>query len=363
MTRLRSPTAARRHGANVLLAVVALAVGVALCEVAARALWPHWRDFYSGHFQDLVWVPGFGRSAAGRAGFDGWFAQNDGDFRVRIQLNAHGFREAELPGEAGGRLWALGDSLAFGWGVERHETFAAIAGRIAGLGVYNLASPGANPCDYEAALARMPTGVRPRAVVVGLTLENDITRRPCARGNAPKAPPPGWREDADGGPRLVAAKLYLIEHSALYNAVVLAVKQAEPLRRALMAGGLIAAPHVVHGAPDPADSAASAVSTADEIAFLRSMLPASTPFAVLIVPARFDVRDSATPFVDLRHKVVDALKGRGIAVTDPTEAFRRAGFAAVHFHHDGHWSPLGHRIAGEAVASWLKPVLEQGGTR
>ena len=33
---------------------------------------------------------------------------------------------------------------------------------------------------------------------------------------------------------------------------------------------------------------------------------------------------------------------------------KAAGFSAVHFAHDGHWTPLGHELAASAVAEWLR---------
>jgi len=51
------------------------------------------------------------------------------------------------------------------------------------------------------------------------------------------------------------------------------------------------------------------------------------------------------------------LASRGIAVIDPYDRFVAAGFGPTHFAHDGHWSALGHRLAGEAAALWLAPRL------
>ncbi|MDP7242039.1 MAG: hypothetical protein QF639_04685, partial [Rhodospirillales bacterium] len=55
----------------------------------------------------------------------------------------------------------------------------------------------------------------------------------------------------------------------------------------------------------------------------------------------------------LRLAMREALRSRGIAIIDPYEGFVNAGFQATHFAHDGHWSALGHRLAGEAASRWL----------
>ena len=49
-----------------------------------------------------------------------------------------------------------------------------------------------------------------------------------------------------------------------------------------------------------------------------------------------------------------AIKAKGIEVIDPYKALKAAGFSAVHFAHDGHWTPLGHEVAASAVAEWLR---------
>ena len=83
----------------------------------------------------------------------------------------------------------------------------------------------------------------------------------------------------------------------------------------------------------------------------------NVPFAVLIAPARFELRDNDRFYTGLRRRLTAALRQRNIAVIDPTAGFMAAGFSPTHFVHDGHWSPLGHEIAGKAVAGWLREVL------
>ena len=79
-----------------------------------------------------------------------------------------------------------------------------------------------------------------------------------------------------------------------------------------------------------------------------------TPFAVLIAPARFEIRDRDPDYQKFRLEMVRALSARGIAVIDPIREFLSAGFQPTHFAHDGHWSALGHKIAARAAADWLR---------
>jgi hypothetical protein len=346
-------------GAAILLTVAAVIIGLGLCEVAARLLWPAWRDFNSARFQAFTFVPGYGMTVAGKAGFDGWFAQNDGDFRVPIRLNTLGFREPEPPGAANGRVWILGDSLAFGWGVKRSDTFAAVAARNAGITTYNLASPGANICDYQAAVARMPESAAPRAAIVAVTIENDIAPYMCPRGKGPSTPAPTNDGASNNTLSFAHVKLALLGHSAFYNGLAIGIKRIPLINRLLIRVGLVAAPHTRHGIIDPDKADDSITRTAAEVAFIRNRLPAGTPFAVLLVPSRFDIRDKAKPDALVREHLVAALHAQQLQVIDPVNDFRAAGFGPTHFAHDGHWSPRGHAVAGEALAHWLKNTLDE----
>ena len=69
--------------------------------------------------------------------------------------------------------------MAFGWGVERSETYTARLEHYAGQPTYNIASPGADICGYQKLLARMPEGIIPKAIVLGVILENDIGDYNC----------------------------------------------------------------------------------------------------------------------------------------------------------------------------------------
>jgi hypothetical protein len=342
-------------------AAIALAVGVMLavvaCEAALRIAMPHWREFYAGRFMQEAYVPGYGFVATGRPGFDGYFAQNNGDFRVRIVLNELGLRDPAPPASADGRIWVVGDSMAFGWGVEEDKTYASVLGRVSGQAVYSVTSPGADLCGYQALIARMPNGVRPRAVVVGLILENDMHLYDCPRGRAPASPPRAVRDDdADGsGPITFAqAKYVLTRESALYNFFAVAVKRIGALNEVLVAIGAIEREHRLRNRPDEEELAALIASTADELAAIKAMLPAGTPVAVLIAPARFDIRDADPVFRRMRLDMANAISARGLDPIDPFDGFAQAGFAATHFPHDGHWSAAGHRIAGKAVAAWIE---------
>ncbi len=343
---------------------MAFAIGCVLTVLAAegvlRLAMPHWREFYSGWFMRVIEVPGHGLLATGRPGFDGYFAQNNGDFRIRIRINEFGLRNPEPVEEADGRVWFVGDSMTFGWGVEQDEIYSAVTGRTVNVPVYNVASPGANVCGYQALVARMPAQVRPRAVVIGLILENDIfpydCRKKAAETEAARKKSSGGGTD---GPRTMRVRRFLTKNTALYNFFAVSLKRVAFIREFLTAAGLIAESHAYRLTLTDEEFDRAVDRTAAELDALRGQLSGGIPFAVLIAPGRFEIRDGDPFYRKLREKMGAALAGRGIAVVDPFREFRKEGFQPTHFAHDGHWSPLGHEIAGKAVARVLEKTLTE----
>lgn len=335
--------------------LVALGIGLimalAICEILLRIAFPHWREFYSGWFMTLVNVPGHPPLVVGTPGFDGYFAQNNGDFRTRIRINENGLRNDEPIEAANGRLWAIGDSMTFGWGVERNQNFTAIIGERARVPTYNVAAPGADVCGYETLAARMPESVKPSMVVVGLILENDLAAYDCERAaDRSKAE---MNSAADTSLSLMEVKRKLTEVSAFYNFMAVALKRVNLVQEVMIRLHLINEAHQDHAAAPEAGRSAVIDGTVTELARLRSMF-AGVPFAVLIAPARFEIRDGDPAYAQVRHDLVAQLSTRGIDTIDPFEEFQRVGLDATHFKHDGHWNAEGHKIAGEAVAVWAE---------
>ncbi|CCG41482.1 hypothetical protein PHAMO_280016 [Magnetospirillum molischianum DSM 120] len=308
-----------------------------VAEGAARLAFPRWKEFNAERVQTTVDVAGHGPVAVGRAGFDGWVAQSNGDFRAHVRINAAGWRDNEPAEAADGRLWALGESFAFGWGVETEESFGAIAARALGMPFYNVASPMADLIGGQALLARMPSTVHPRAVVLGLSVETDLRDY--------EHPP----EIATTPPHTATTRLKnAAKQSALCTLVAQVIVRVNGSNDAPVA----VAPRTV----DDNRIAAILESSLAKIGQIRAMVPAEAPFVVLVIPARDELRNDNAEYRALRLGLTERLKMQGIAVADPFEALAAAGEGKVYFRHDGRWSAQGHRLAGEAVAQALTPT-------
>lgn len=330
--------------------LVGLLILAVLSEILLRAFMPNWREYHSGRFMTVVNAAGGGIMGIALPGFDGWFAQNNGDFRVRIRINDAGLRNDEPVAAADGRIWVIGDSMSFGWGVERNESYAQILADTLKYPTYNVATPGSGVCGWQAIYGRMPENLRPAAVVVGLTIENRVVAYDCLAA-AQSAPKRG--QDYSYLFSSIGIKWFLTEHLALYNFITVSLKRIGLVEKALESVGVIAPAHLVRYHQDEAGIAKAVSTTADEIRRLRAMAPADRPFLVVLFPARFEIRNDDSHYRRLRVELAAALAARGIQTLDLFSDFKVVGFEATHFAHDGHWNVTGHRLAGRAIARWF----------
>lgn len=95
---------------------------------------------------------------------------------VTIELNDAGMRDeraAPAPGEA---VWlGLGDSMAFGWGVELEEAFYSRIEEALGVRLVNAAVPGTGPTDHLERLENLTGRWRARVVLEAVFVGNDFT--------------------------------------------------------------------------------------------------------------------------------------------------------------------------------------------
>ena len=342
---------------RLIASFVGLLLLVLISEGVLRVGMPHWRDFYSGWFMRTISVPNHGIVTTGLPGFDGYFAQNNGDFRVKININSFGLRNPEPVSNAKGRTWIIGDSMAFGWGVEQQEVYSSVIGKIHGP-TYNVASPGTDVCGYQALTARMPKNDIPRAVIVGLILENDILNKNCqAQAKAQMDLKAFLSKEEKKTLTWPTLKRQLTELSALYNFMAVGIKRIGLVREILTSLGIIRTLELEKGQFTAPEINASVKSTVSELINLKAMFPKRTPFAVLVAPTRFELKESTDYYTSLRLAVLRELNANNISVIDPYPQFQKAGYSKIHFAHDGHWTVLGHKLAAEEAAKWLKQNL------
>lgn len=148
-----------------------LAFGLILCEVVLRVFSrdesPLSMDIYQLDQQGvLVLRPGITR----RHLISEW--------NVTVAINAEGLRDRPSPvSDQRGRILALGDSFAFGWGVELPEAYLYIAEeslRQDGFRVVKAGIPGTGTSDQALWLRHYGERYAPRLVIVSLFVGNDF---------------------------------------------------------------------------------------------------------------------------------------------------------------------------------------------
>lgn len=154
-----------------MLMLVALGVSLLLCELALRLVSPGYLpvslDIYRLDDQDVLCLsPNLVRRHLTR------------EWDVTVAINAQGLRDRSLPvSDAGGRVLALGDSFAFGWGVELPETFlfrTEEALRPESVRIVKAGVPGTGTSDQLLWLRRHGESIRPDLVIVSFFVGNDF---------------------------------------------------------------------------------------------------------------------------------------------------------------------------------------------
>lgn len=159
--------------------------------------------------------------------------------------DAWGFRNPSAPGSA--EVVVLGDSQTYGTNVATSESYPAVLGRLAGVRAYNMGIGGYGPLQYLALLERA-LELRPRTVVVGLYLGNDVVdasryagleawaelRDPAVRYPASPGEQPRDFQEQGAAPNLAVALLQgAVERSLLAWRLTHAVKTRLRTTRAL----------------------------------------------------------------------------------------------------------------------------------
>ena len=258
--------------------VIGLVLLVFAAEGVLRLVMPNWQEFYNGRFMRIVQVPNYGSVAIGLPGFDDYFSQNNGDFRVHLQINDFGYRNPEQIEKAEGRVWFVGDSMAFGWGVKQSKMYSTVAGDLINTPTFNVASPGTNVCGYQALVARTLERASPSALIVGLILENDLNNYNCqadADKNVFKGSKP---KPVFNLKNISSLKVLLLKKSALYNFFAISLKRVAFINKGLIKIGLVAESHSYKPVKTMVGLDQALNRTAIELDNLRAQIPAKTSF-------------------------------------------------------------------------------------
>jgi hypothetical protein len=275
------------------------------------------------------------------------FGKLGGEFLVTVAYNRWGFRDPkDFAQSSTNDVFLVGDSFAFGWGVEQSNTFGAILEREMGTPVFNIAVPGGDFLDYDCQLKFAERHGGPvRNVILAVCMENDLLDYAKVDRAAFLAPPPVGKWSARR--RLCA---WLATRSALYSCAVGTLKNWDPLRKHLERLGLtcpmgdLDRPHVY----EPGMLAASR-DVLLEIAHRYNL-------TLLIIPSRRLWYGSNIAVEQRVHcEFVRMLQGAGLSVADMQPKLEASG-DPLHFFfkHDPHLNPAGHAAAAATLIECLR---------
>jgi lysophospholipase L1-like esterase len=373
-------TSRSARGATALLLLVSLAVCAVAGEIATRfqttRATSHRGDETKHHFNIFRSDPVL--SFALRPDWSG--VHEKFDFSVAVHTDAAGFRITGNPPAIdpprARRIIVVGDSFAFGWGVEDTEAFASVLER--GLArerpvqVINAGVPGYSTDQYWLFLHGRGFALAPDLVLIAecgndvpelasnrIELDearlpvrvSSLTRTITASGkmdfvNESLRSIPTFRFPGDG---------WLIDHSHLYNLVrfqsmrlwAAALEGRAQQKRAV---GELPAPEAPIPSLSPAEiERGLAGSEAFRLAYR----------AYLIAAIEREARERG---IALRKLLAEGVSEPVRAACDPARCLDQTALftystPGMYFSIDRHWTAAGHRAVGEALAAWLAPVL------
>lgn len=377
---------ARRLAGGLGLAVLSLAVTLGMIEVVLRAM-PAWSQATT-RGERFAFNP---YRPDGRLGYalrpTVRVRHADRDFSVAVSVNGLAMRDPERPAAKRpgvGRILLLGDSFAFGWGVEREETFAAVlerqlVARGARVEVLSAAVPGWSTDQHYVYLRMLGLALEPDLVLLASS-ENDVTeiglnRLTLGKDRLPVRIEPMWRMiDATGRMRYLGSEpptvprapwsgeAWFRDHTVLYHwlrfrfakaAAVLAVRRALPQAPEWLATDPA---RPIAGIPPDDIQRALGSSPAFRVRYHLYLLEAmeretrarGIALRILLV-AHSGQTQPADPGLAPLHAACAA----GGACLDSAQVVSAPEMARFTFAHDSHWNRDGHRVVGEALASWL----------
>jgi lysophospholipase L1-like esterase len=320
----------------------------------------------------------------------------DRDFAVTVSVNALGGRGPERsPSRPAGtaRILLLGDSFAFGWGVEQEDSFGAVlerrlTERVGPVEVLSAAVPGYSTDQHYIYLRTRGLELRPDLVLLA-TSENDLTEVSFNRltvddDRLPVRVEPMWRIiDATGRMRYLGTgrpalprapwpgETWLRDHSLLYHwlrfrltkaAAAVTVRRARPTSPEWLARE----PDRPFDQISPDDlQRALAASAGFRLRYHLRLVEAmereagarGVPLRTLLVAHSGETRPADVVLGRLHAECA----ARGDACLDSARVVPAAAPGQYTFAHDPHWNREGHRRIGDALADLLErdPALRR----
>lgn len=365
--KLRHASSRRKWWGLALVAVLLLVMGLGALEMAVRVIHP-----------DTILIPSAFRddAVAGfryQPGLDG--IHRTPEYRTRLITNTRGLRGAEFarePQPGVTRVLALGDSFTAGVGVEESQAWPRVLERRLGsqgrkVEVINAGVGGWGLDNALSFLTGEGLGYRPKVVVLGL-FENDISLAPLpsylyrlqGRALAPHKSCEPRHSALRRLVRLVPGYGLLAQYSYLLNR--LRMGAANHYHNQMMDGGqedgiaMAGTPP-----PDQLTSQAGLRPLYKQVIIRMAEVchRAGVWLVVMVIPSqeqmRKALRTGSPPL--LLVELGQFLDTQKITRLDVLPKLSGRPVSSLYYPKDGHFTPLGQRLAGQALAPVVAPLL------
>lgn len=344
-----------RTAAKLALVLVSVGLSLLLAEVATRIVAPQAPSWLAIYRRDPA-LPFFSLMP------NLHLAVDTGETHWHVRTDADGFRVGEAPaGEPRCNALWLGDSFAFGHGVEYEQSIAGqVAAAVPGLRVVNAAVPGYGPVQYRQVLESLLDAGRKFDYVYVLSyVGNDF--HDCL-----------WDKDVAVQDGVVGdrgdLKSYVKRHSHLYRLVSSVYHRLAPLEESAYA-------RIDEELADPEQWRRDFLSRAggkyeEEMAKLQQLASErGIPVRFVILPTQAAVAASrapaGAPSSNPRlpvEKALELLERHHAQAFDATDVLAGSADGPLFFPYDGHLTPAGNRIVAHALLSTWPLACTAGGS-
>ncbi len=280
--------------------------------------------------------------------------KNSGDYDVSVTFNKHGLRDKDDISEAKESCtMVVGNSFAFGWGVEESERFSDQLSSNMNIEIYNLATTGGLENMTRQLNYAKKLGAKCHRVIFSINVKPELQKKPVtlSKNNTRPHVTATMKRVSSFHQHVSSIKGFLSANSAIYFLMTHTVHKNNWLRNKAISIGLI---RELGSSPDEQSMSLEAIEPlVEKIKRITHGFDA----IVLLIPPRATLTPRKTEKQkNLYDTLVDNLNKAGVRIIDPLPVFEKDTNPKrrYHFVHDGHWTVDAHRVAADLLSKSLK---------